>query len=171
MKIQNNHAFTLIEVMNVLVVCSILFLLTFGVFSSGDRLWLTADASMVNQIEVRKALLDMCRTIRGGEGITIVPPDNPNPAASNGITFVDLYGETITYSFIDSGSDAQTILETRGASTTRTLANNIKRIWFTKKDTSDALTRVIIDITAETETIKDDTTQFNLKKMVTLRNS
>lgn len=172
MKIRTNKGVTLLETMSATAILSVIFMMTFGVLDSGDRLWSVTDASAHNQLELREAFMDMERTIRGSTEISIKELEGPDELE---ITF----NEYPIRFYMTEAQDGLTfqLHEERtmhdGTIEDRIIANNVDDCQYGLQDPGDGRSRkkLIITIRARKRTFRTgEEITFTLKHIVALRN-
>lgn len=177
-RIKNNRGMTLMETLSAAMIFVVIFMLTYGVFDSGNRLWSVTDASANNQLNVRQALMDMERAIRGGTNIRILQSKSGGrfgAIVKSELRFV-LNGSNYHY-YVAKAKSTDTLYqlhETTGSGVLaedKIIANNIVSCIFNLEQPADEKKKVLITITARKTTSTNDAIDFTLKQMVTLRNA
>ncbi len=167
MRIKSIRGFTILEILLAVAIFSVLSIVIYVVLDSGMNIWMVTDASASNQLEARRAMMDMERQIRGGTGFSFIPVGNP---PYNSIQFT-LDSETITYSLqYDSPTSSYYIQRTSTVNPARRLGYNIKTLEFTPLPNIANLKQVVVSIELE-KTIKNGRkVGFSLAQALNVRN-
>ena len=176
----NNKGMTLFETINAVAIFSVIFVMTFGIFDSGNRLCLVSDANANNQFEIRRSLMNMERIIRGAKEFEIVSEEDlhgDGPVRSEiKFTIDDVY----YWYFLEKAekevvglNDVYNLYQWRreGEETNdQVIATDITSLEFSLDDENN-LVKVIIDMTVQKATHRGTIVNFNLKHIATMRNS
>lgn len=164
-------AFTLFEVLVVVLLASVVFAGLFLVMSSGRTTWYSADTRIALQEELRKAMRQISDDLRSSGATQIsIPADG---AAYSSVSFnisegafgagaVNWSTDAINYS-LSSGQ----IIRARGADN-RVIANNITNLIFVRQVASSRVVR--INVTASKSTVFGGVLNASLDSAVALRN-
>ena len=169
MRIKGTTGFSVLEALVAVAIFSILVLSVYGVLEAGSRLWMVTDASANNQLEARRAMMDMERQVRGGSDFLFLQPNNDN-SAYGALEFV-LDDETITYTReYDSAVRSYYINRATSGGPARRLASNIKLLEFSPDAVSNPQ-KVTITIEVEKTTLRGQDVGFSLAEEVNVRNN
>lgn len=158
MKIKNKCAFTLVEIMVVVLISTGVFAGIYSTFIVGNRAWGHYNDSIAVKKEARRALFGMVKELREAENVRVVQ----GPQQST-VHFYRPSTGAVSYSWSCEGDDANRIIR-RNRSGVRILAQNISALSFQKLRNA-----VVIDITASKPTAAGDIMQVVLKEKVALR--
>lgn len=168
---------TLMETLTAAMIFVVIFMLTYGIFDSGSRLMSATDASANNQLEVRQALMDMERTIRGGTDVNAVfrsYKDIPLLVGRTELLFtlngVD-YHYYITKEDFNDESSLYQLRELSDSGGDRIVADNVVSCIFDLDQPLDSKKKVLITITVRETTSTKQDVDFTLNQRVTLRNA
>lgn len=130
----------------------------FGIFTTGNKFWLTFQDKTTIQGELRRAVFAMTKELREAKGILVTK----DPETTT-ILFNRLQHGTVSYNFYLTGPHAHQILRENNAET-KILANNISVFEFDYENNT-----VFIDVTATLQTKGSQSVSFRMKEEVTLR--
>ena len=175
--VKNNHGMSLMETLSAAMIFVVIFMLTYGTFDSGSRLMSVTDASANNQINVRQALMDMERAIRGATDVK-TKYSEANPEKSD-VRFT-LNGVNYRY-YIQKATPQDSLyqlLEKISPGNDKIIANNIVSCTFRLVEPPlvvEPLDRekwkVLITVTAQKTTYTNEQIDFTLSQWVALRNA
>lgn len=164
-------AFTLVEVLVVVLLASVVFSALFMVMSSGRTSWYSADTQIALQEELRKAMRQISDDLRqSGVSQISIPADGTSYSAvsfnvsegAGGSGAITWSGDAVNYT-LSSGQ----IIRAYGAET-RVIANNITNLSFLRQVASSKVVR--INVTAERSTVFGSVLNASLDSAVALRN-
>ncbi len=149
---------SLVEVMVGTVIFMSMMAGAYAAFLTGNRSWSTYENNVALQREARGAILAMVPELREAESIVIT-----QSSGSSTISFSTETLGSVSYSWSNSGGNANKIIRTVG-SATRTLAQNISALSFTNSSSA-----ILVDLTATKTPSLGAATSFSLKEKVALR--
>ena len=158
MDLKKNNALTLVEVMITTLILAVAIGAIYSSLSTGNVSWQKYTNKMATQTKARLALEKMSKELREGSSISI-----SQTATSASISFTRLGIGTITYSWTNTGGNANKILRTFGVVPT-VLADYISALSFTNDAQS-----VTINITATKASALGASDSFSLKEKIAMR--
>lgn len=165
MRIKSTRGFSVLEILLAVAISSVLITAIYVVLNSSRNIWLVTDASVSNQGEARRAMMDMERQIRGGSGFSFPTDDS--------ISFtLDHKKNDITYRLVGTHIERETRREgTSVVLETRDLAYNIKTLQFTPLPSIANLRKVLVTIELEKAVGGGDSIGFSLTQILKVRSS
>ena len=158
MKIKIKKAFTIIEVLVVVMISTVVFAGIYTTLQVGNKTWVYYNDSVAVKKELRRALFGMVNELREAENIRII--QGPQGSA---IHFHRPSVGAVSYIWNKEGEEANKIIR-QGRKGARITAKYISTLSFRHfKNT------IFINIGASKQTAQSDVTQIALREKVTLR--
>jgi len=158
MNIKNKKAFTIVEILVVVLISTVVFAGIYSTFIVGNKAWVHYNDSVAVKKEVRRALFSMINELREAENVRVIQSNE-----GSAIYFYRPSVGDVSYVWNRKGDDAKKIIR-RNRLGVRTLAQHISTLSFQHSKKT-----IVINIAANKQTTKEDVTQIALREKITLR--
>jgi len=158
MNIRNKKAFTIVEVLVVVMISTVVFAGIYTTLLVGNKTWTHYNDSVAVKKEVRRALFGMVNELREAENVKVI-----QGAEGSAIHFHRPSVGTVSYVWSKKGDNANRIIR-RNRSGVRIIAQHISTLSFQRSKKA-----IFINIAASKQTTSEDVTQIALREKVTLR--
>ena len=155
---ENQKAFTLVEIMGVVLLSSVVFAGIYSTSVVGNRAWIQYNDSTAVKQEAHRALWGMVNELREAENVRVVQGTD-----GSALHFYRPSIGPVSYIWSREGDDAGRIIR-RDRLNSRILAQHISTLSFQYFGNA-----VVIDITASNPTTSGQVTEVTLKEKVALR--
>ena len=158
MNIKNKKAFTIMEVLVVVMISTVIFAGVYTTLIVGNKTWAYYNDSIAVKKEVRRALFGMVNELREAENVKVI-----QSAEGSAIHFHRSSVGAVSYVWSKKGDNANRIIR-RNRLSVRIVAQHISTLSFQRSKKA-----IFINIAASKQTKNKEVTEIALREKVTLR--